>query len=109
MQDTRQGETQDGDMRRQNSQGAANASDRARERANPNSAVSQGMEVRDRSNRRIGEVQEVRRSSSGTITAIVVALVTQVNNSNTITLPAGSFTIINNVVVINNLTVNIGS
>ncbi len=96
--------------RRQNSQGAANASDRARERANSNSAVAQaeqGMEVRDRNGRRVGQVREIRRDQSGTVIAIVVVLVVQVNGTNTVTLPAGSFTIINNVVVINNLNVTV--
>jgi len=109
MQDHDGHDMQKGDMRRQNSQGSANASDRARERANANSAVSQGMEVRDERGRRVGQVREVKRATNGTVIAIVVVLVVQINNTNVITLPAGSFTIINNVVVINNINLNIGS
>jgi hypothetical protein len=109
MQDHSGHDMQNGDMRRQNSQGSANASDRARERANANSAVSQGMEVRDERGRRVGQVREVKRATNGTVIAIVVVLVVQINNTNVITLPAGSFTIINNVVVINNINLNIGS
>jgi sporulation protein YlmC with PRC-barrel domain len=96
------------DTRRQNSQGAANASDRARERANANSAVRQGMEVRDERGRRVGQVRDVRRAPDGTVIAIVVVLVVQINNTSVVTLPAGSFTIINNVVVVANINVNIG-
>ena len=100
---------QNGQMGHQNSQGSQNASDRARERANPNSAVQQGMEVRDRNGRRVGQVREVNRAPNGTIIAIVVVLVVQVNATNVITLPAGSFTVVNNVVVITNINLNIGS
>ncbi len=100
---------QNGQMRRQNSQGRNNASERARERANPNSAVREGMEVRDRNGRRVGQVRNVQRAPDGTVVAIVIVLVVQVNNTNVITLPAGSFTIINNVVVVANINVNIGS
>jgi sporulation protein YlmC with PRC-barrel domain len=102
----------DQDMQRQrrgNSQGAANANERARERANQNSAVREGMEVRDQRGRRVGQVREVKRAPDGTVIAIVVVLVVQINNTNVITLPAGSFTIINNVVVITNINLNIGS
>ena len=86
------------------SQGAANASDRARERANPNSAVAQvqpGMMVHDRNNRMVGRVRDVRRSPNGAVTAVVVALNAQVNNNTTLQLAPGSFAIVNNVVVIN--------
>ncbi len=94
---------------RGNSQGSANANERARDRANQNSAVHQGMEVRDQRGRRVGQVRDVRRAPDGTVIAIVVVLVVQINNTNVITLPAGSFTIINNVVVVANINVNIGS
>jgi hypothetical protein len=97
------------DMRRQNSQGSQNASPRARERANANSAVQAGMEVRDQRGRRLGQVRDVRRAPDGTVIAIVVVVVVQINNTNVITLPAGSFTIVNNVVVVTNINVNIGS
>jgi hypothetical protein len=100
---------QNGTMQPGNSQGSQNASPRAQERASENSAVRQGMEARDASGKRIGEVREVRRSSDGTVIAIVVVLVTQVNNTNVVTIPASSFTIVNNVVVINNVNVNVGS
>ena len=96
-------------QRRGNSQGSANANERARERANANSAVHAGMEVRDQRGRRLGQVRDVKRAPNGTIIAIVVVLVVQINNTNVITLPAGSFTIINNVVVITNINLNIGS
>ncbi len=93
---------QDGQsMRRQNSQGRANANERAQERANQNSAVREGMEARDRNGRRVGQVREVRRSPDGVVIAIVVVLVIQINGSSVVTLPPGSFTIINNIVVIN--------
>ena len=69
----------------------------------------EGMEVRDRNGRRVGQVREVRRAPDGSVIAIIVVLVVQVNNTNVITLPANSFTIINNVVVINSLNLNIGS
>ena len=97
-------------MRRQNSQGRNNASDRGRERANQNSAIATpqpGMMVHDRSDRMVGTVREVRRSPTGVLVAIVVVLVVQVNGSNVVTLPAGSFTIVNNIIVVNNI--NIGS
>jgi hypothetical protein len=89
--------------RRPNSQGSNNANERAQERANANSAVRQGMEVRDQRGRRVGQVREVRRAPDGTVIAIVVVLVIQINVGNVVTLPAGSFTIINNVVVVTNI------
>lgn len=72
-------------------------------------AAREGMEVRDRNGRRVGQVRDVRRAPDGSVIAIVVVLVALVGDNNVITLPAGSFTIINNVVVINNLNLNIGS
>lgn len=95
--------------RRSNSQGSANASDRGRERASQNSAVREGMEVRDRNGWRVGQVREVHRSPDGTIVAIVVVLVVQINGTNVITLPAGSFTIVGAVVVINSISLSTGS
>ena len=91
---------------RQKSQGPHNASERGIERANENSVLHgarAGMEVRDRNGRRVGQVREVRRAPDGTVIAIVVVLVVAINGSNVITLPAGSFTIINNIVVINQI------
>lgn len=114
MQDHRGHTMQDGQsmrdgrsMRRQNSQGRDNAFDRARQQANANSAIAQGMEVRDRSGRRLGQVREVVRSPQGVVTAIVVVVVVQVNGTNMVTLPAGSFTIVNNVVVVNNINLSV--
>jgi len=107
-QDSSGDDMQNGGMRRKNSHGSNNASDRAGERANQNSAVREGMEVRDRNGRRVGQVREVRRSPQGVIIAIVVVLVVQVYGSNVITLPQGSFTIINNVVVIANINLSTG-
>jgi hypothetical protein len=98
-------------MRRQNSQGRANANERARERANQNSAVANvqpGMMVHDRNNRMVGRVRDVRRAPDGTIIAIVVVVVVQVSGSNVVTLPAGSFTVVNNVVIVNNINLNVG-
>ena len=97
-------------MRRQNSQGRTNASERGRERANQNSAIATpqpGMMVHDRNDRMVGTVREVKRSQTGVVIAIVVVLVVQVNGSNVVTLPAGSFTIVNNIIVVNNINLNI--
>ncbi len=96
-----------GDMQRQrrgNSQGSANANERARERANANSAVRQGMEVRDQRGRRLGQVRDVRRAPDGTVIAIVVVLVVQINNTNVVTLPTGSFTVVAGVVIVTTIT-----
>ncbi len=95
-------------MRRQKNDRSNNASDGDRERANQKSAVREGMEVRDRKGDRVGQVREVRRSPQGVIIAIVVVLVVQVNGSNVITLPPGSFAIINNVVVITSINLSAG-
>jgi hypothetical protein len=97
------------DRRRQNSQGAANASDRGRAQANQNSAIAgvqPGMMVHDRGDRMVGTVSEVRRSPTGVVIAIVVVLQVQINGSNVVTLPAGSFTVINNVVVVNQINIS---
>ncbi|HZG47375.1 MAG TPA: hypothetical protein VEZ41_14080 [Allosphingosinicella sp.] len=94
-------------QRRRNSQGSSNANERARERANQNSAIANvqpGMMVHDRNNRMIGRVTDVRRSSTGVIIAIVVALTVQINGSNTITLPTGSFTVVAGVVIVTTIT-----
>jgi hypothetical protein len=99
-------------QRRQNSQGRANASERGRERANQNSAIADvqpGMMVHDRNNKMIGRVKEVRRSSTGVIIAIVIVLQVQINGSTTVTLPAGSFTVIAGVVIVASITAPSGS
>jgi hypothetical protein len=40
------------------------------------------------------------------VIAIVVVLQVQINGSNVVTLPAGSFTVINNVVVVNQVNIS---
>ena len=95
--------------RRGNSQGSANASPRARERANQNSAVQAGMMVHDRNNRMIGRVKEVRRAPDGTVIAIIVVLVVQINGTTQITLTPGQFQIIAGVIVAIGITAPTGS
>ena len=90
------------DKARQNSQGPANASDRGRDRANQNSAIANvqpGMMVHDRSGKMLGKVREVRRSPDGTIIAIIVVLVVQINGTTQITLTPGQFTIVAGVII----------
>ena len=94
---------------RGNSQGSANASPRARERANQNSAVQAGMMVHDKNNKMIGRVKEVRKAPDGTIIAIVVVLVVQINGSTQITLTPGQFQIIAGVIVAIGITAPTGS
>lgn len=87
------------DKMRGNSQGRDNASDRGRMKANQNSAISSGMMVHDRNGKMLGRVKEVKRAPDGTVIAIIVVLVVQINGSSIITLTPGSFTIINNIIV----------
>ena len=104
--------TQMRDKARQNSQGSANASQRGRERANQNSAIANvqpGMMVHDRNGKMLGKVREVRRSPDGTIIAIIVILVVQINGSNIIELSPALLSIINNVLVTTQITVPSGS
>ena len=89
---------------RQKSQGRSNASDRGRERANQNSAIADvqpGMMVHDKSGKMLGRVKEVKRAPDGTIIAIVVVLIVQINGSTQITLTPGSFTIVAGVIIVN--------
>ena len=95
--------------KRGNSQGSANASDRGRERANQNSAVQEGMMVHDKGGKMLGRVKEVKRGADGTIIAIIVVLVVQINGSTEITLTPGQFQIIAGVVVAIGITVPSGS
>ncbi len=95
--------------KRGNSQGSANASDRARERANQNSAVQAGMMVHDKNGKMLGKVKEVKRAPDGTIIAIVVVLIVQINGSSTITLTPGQFQIIAGVIVLVGITAPAGS
>jgi hypothetical protein len=67
------------------------------------------MMVHDRNNKMIGRVKEVRRSSTGVIIAIVIVLQVQINGSTTVTLPAGSFTVIAGVVIVASITAPSGS
>ena len=85
--------------KRGNSQGSANASPRARERANQNSAVKAGMMVHDQQGKMIGKVKDVRLSPDGVVIAIVVVLVVQINGSTQITLTPGQFQIVAGVIV----------
>ena len=101
------------DMRnkRGNSQ-AGNASDRARERANKNSAVQNvqpGMMVHDRNGKMLGRVKEVTRAPDGTIIAIVVILIVQINGYTQITLQPGQFAFVNGVIVVSGITAPSGS
>ncbi len=99
----------DTQRQRGNSQGAANASDRARERANQNSAVQAGMMVHDKNGKMIGRVKEVKRAPDGTIIAIIVVLVVQINGSTLITLTPGQFTIVAGVIVVAGIALPSGS
>ena len=98
---------------RKNSQGPANANKRGDERSNENSvlkgSVKPGMMVHDKNGKMLGKVREVRRSPDGTIIAIIVVLVVQINGSNIIQLSPASLTIINNVLVTTQITVPSGS
>jgi hypothetical protein len=85
--------------KRGNSQGSANASPRAKQRANENSAVREGMMVHDKNNKMIGRVKEVKRAPDGTVIAIVVVLIVQINGVTQITLTPGQFQIIAGVIV----------
>lgn len=99
------------DKMRDNSQGRANASDRGRDRANRNSAVGNvqpGMMVKDRGGKTVGRVGDVKRAPDGTVIAIIVVLVVQINGASTITLTPGSFTIINNIIVTAQITAPTG-
>lgn len=95
--------------KRGNSQGSANASDRARERANQNSAVQEGMMVHDKSGKMIGRVKEVKRAPDGTVIAIVVVLVVQINGVTQITLTPGQFQIVAGVIVVLGIVAPTGS
>lgn len=85
--------------RRGRSQGSANASDRAKQRANQNSAVQVGQMVHDRNNKMIGRVKEVKRAPDGTVIAIVVVLIVQINGVTQITLTPGQFQIVAGVII----------
>jgi membrane-bound lytic murein transglycosylase B len=88
--------------KRRNNQGAGNASDRARERAGQNSAVQNvqpGMMVHDKNHKMLGRVKEVKRAPDGTIIAIIVVLVVQINGTTQITLTPGQFTIVAGVII----------
>jgi hypothetical protein len=95
--------------KRGNSQGSTNGSDRARERANMNSAVQAGMMVHDKNGKMLGKVKEVKRAPDGTVIAIVVVLIVQINGSTQITLTPGQFQIIAGVVVLVGITAPSGS
>ena len=95
--------------KRGNSQGSAKASDRAGDRANQNSAVQSGMIVNDRNGKMLGRVKEIRRAPDGTIIAIIVVLVVQINGSTQITLTPGQFQIIAGVIVALGITAPSGS
>lgn len=104
--------TQMRDKARQNSQGSANASQRGRERANQNSAIANvqpGMMVHDRNGNMLGKVREVRRAPDGTIIAIIVVLVVQINGSNIVELSPAALSIVNNVLVTTQITAPSGS
>ena len=106
-----QGDGQQMQGRRGNSQ-AGNASDRARDRANQSSAVQNvqpGMMVHDKNGKMLGRVKEVKRAPDGTVIAIVVILVVQINGTSEITLTPGQFTIIANVIVALGITLPSGS
>ena len=94
---------------RGNSQGSANASPRAKERANQNSAVQAGMMVHDKNNKMIGRVKEVKRAPDGTVIAIIVVLIVQINGVTQITLTPGQFQIIAGVIVAIGLVAPTGS
>jgi hypothetical protein len=85
--------------KRGNSQGSANASPRAKERASQNSAVQEGMMVHDKNNKMIGRVKEVKRAPDGTVIAIVVVLIVQINGVTQITLTPGQFQIVAGIIV----------
>lgn len=91
-------------QKRRNSQGAANASATGRMNANQNSAVASGMMVHDRNGKMVGRVKDVKRAPDGTIIAIIIVLVVQINGTGTVTLTPGSFTIINNIIVTTQIT-----
>lgn len=97
--------------KRGNSQ-AGNASDRARERANQKSAVQNvqpGMMVHDRNGKMLGRVKEVRRAPDGTIIAIIVILIVQIDGNAQITLQPGQFTIVDGHIVVSGITAPSGS
>lgn len=104
--------TQTREKARKNSQGQANASERGQKRANQNSAIANvqsGMMVHDKNGNMLGKVQEIRRSPDGTIIAIIVVLVVQINGSNIIELSPELLSIINNVLVTTQITAPSGS
>ncbi|MDP8913679.1 MAG: hypothetical protein M3N39_08915 [Pseudomonadota bacterium] len=102
--------TQMREKARKNGQGP-NASERGRERANQNSAINvqPGMMVHDQNGKMLGKVREVRRSADGTIIAIIVVLVVQINGSNIIELSPELLSIVNNVLVTTQITAPSGS
>ena len=101
------------DMRqKRNGNQAGNASDRARERANQNSAVQNvqpGMMVHDKNNKMLGRVKEVRRAPDGTVIAIIVVLIVQINGTTQITLTPGQFQIVAGIIVALGITAPSGS
>jgi len=102
---------QNRDKRRGNSQGRDNASDRDRDRGNQNrsNGVRSGMTVQDGNGKTVGRVKDVKRAPDGTIIAIIVVLVVQINGGSTITLTPGSFTIVNNIIVTTQIAAPSGS